>query len=405
MSEEKYQVKLDRLPTEILYQILDLLHCETILTSFANVSRRFREIAKTYNRYRIDLRSISKSNFHIICRMIQPENVKSLTLSDDDKTPGQIGLFLSSFDINKFKQLRHLTLINIAAIDLKKISHRFKLNLLRSFTMETRGNHVLLPVKMIKYIVEQPHLNKLRLKSLGCVFDRISWPLDCSLQCLKIETCTQAQFLTLLNRLPNLKALDMILYSIDSTVAKASVIHRSLINLTINIVGISLTTLEPLFQLTPSLVHLKIVSSNCHSDIISNSFLWETMIQVTLPELERFEFFFTVHHQRQDLRFNAETVIEPFRQPFWLEYKHWLVCCEQTGTRKLKTHLYTIPICKDHWKYQEPIEKVFSTVDHASHNITNRVSRLTIDLTEPPFQSMLTQVNSLNSSMRFEYWV
>ncbi|CAF5111385.1 unnamed protein product, partial [Rotaria sp. Silwood1] len=112
-THENAQVSLNILPVELFYRILDHLDSETILLSFGYVCQRFHAIVKTYNRYKIDLSSISKSNFHSVCHLLQPDNIISLTLSDDIETPGQISLFLSIFHIHQFTRLRHLTLIGI----------------------------------------------------------------------------------------------------------------------------------------------------------------------------------------------------------------------------------------------------------------------------------------------------
>ncbi|CAF3586915.1 unnamed protein product [Rotaria sp. Silwood1] len=398
---DKRQLSLDSLPAETIYQILDLLHCETIFISFANVCRRFRSIIQTYHRCHIDFSSISKSNFHIICRIVRPENVVSLILSDDEKTPGQIGLFLSFLNINTFRQLRHLTLMKIAAADLMKISRRLKLCSLISFTIDTRGRHIKLPVKMITCVIEQPSLCKMNLITMGPVLDKISWPMNCPLQHLKIQTCTKKQYLTIIDRLPHLKTLDIALYDVHATVSTSSTIHRSLVTLTLNIGSMPMVRLESLLLLTPSLVHLKLVSHNGDLDLMSNSSRWEEFIQLALPELEKFEFFFSVAHRRQAFLLDIEPLIEPFRRPFWLEHKHWYVCCEQSGTSQFRTDLYTIPICVTRLKYQKLLRKVCSTVNNLPNNSTCRVSSLDVDLTGKLMPSVLKE-NRPNTIVLFD---
>ncbi|CAM2718856.1 unnamed protein product [Rotaria socialis] len=392
---------LDTLPAELLYRLLDLLPCETILISVANVCRRFRSIAHAYDRYDIDLRSISQPNFHTICRSIRPMKVISLTLSDDEKTPGQIGLFLSLFHIKLFRRLRHLTLINIAAEDLMAISKQCQLNSLISFTMDARGQHIISPLKMITRAIALPNLCKLSLTSIGCIFDRISWPTDCLLQNLKIQTCTSQQFLTLLNRLPHLKTFDIAVYEFRSTAACSSTIHRSLTSLTMSIDHTHITSLDSLLLLTPSLVNLKLIINNCDAEFLSQCFSWEEFIQNKLTELQKFEFFFTVCHPRQDSLLDIKRLIDPFRQPFWLEHKHWLVCCEQTKSSKYRTYLYTVPMCISRLKYLKPFRKIFSTVDNLPSNTTCRVSTLVVDLTTRVMSSFFKRDDPNSTTVEF----
>jgi hypothetical protein len=51
--------------------------------------------------------------FDLICRHLLPEEVLSLTVSDNNDTPDQTKLFFSRFPIEQFTQLRSLALINI----------------------------------------------------------------------------------------------------------------------------------------------------------------------------------------------------------------------------------------------------------------------------------------------------
>ena len=113
-------VSLNTLPVGILYRIFDNLDGQTILLSLRYVCKRLHTIADTYKWYQLDFSSISKQNFDFICRLIHPENVISLILSDDNETPGQIRLFLSLFHIDQFIRLHSLTLIRVDESDLNE---------------------------------------------------------------------------------------------------------------------------------------------------------------------------------------------------------------------------------------------------------------------------------------------
>ena len=87
---------LDILPVELLYHILNYLDTTTILLSFRYVCQRFYLISNVYKQYQLNLNSCTKSSFYRFCRVINPLNIISLILSDDDQTPGQIK-FISLF--------------------------------------------------------------------------------------------------------------------------------------------------------------------------------------------------------------------------------------------------------------------------------------------------------------------
>ncbi|CAF4108470.1 unnamed protein product, partial [Adineta steineri] len=98
------------LPVEMLHRIFDNLDAETILLSIRVVSRLFQAAASTYNRYSIDFQLISTSKFPLLCRLINPENVISLTLLNNYRTFNQTDLFISLTHLKQFTRLHSLTL-------------------------------------------------------------------------------------------------------------------------------------------------------------------------------------------------------------------------------------------------------------------------------------------------------
>ena len=85
------------------------------------MNRFFDGIISTYPYYRLDLKSISRSNFDLICNWIKPNQVISLTLSDKEDTPGQSELFFSRFRITDFCRIQMLKLINIEHVSWEDI--------------------------------------------------------------------------------------------------------------------------------------------------------------------------------------------------------------------------------------------------------------------------------------------
>ena len=59
------------------------------------------------------MKTISTSDFDLICSRIRPDQVTKLTIADDENKPGVVELFFSRFSINTFVRLRSLALIQI----------------------------------------------------------------------------------------------------------------------------------------------------------------------------------------------------------------------------------------------------------------------------------------------------
>ena len=89
------------LPVELFHRIFDNLDTETIIFSIRSISRLFRSIVGTYDRYDWNLKLISKSNLYVLCRLINPQNVISLTFSNNEETSKQIDLFISLISLKR----------------------------------------------------------------------------------------------------------------------------------------------------------------------------------------------------------------------------------------------------------------------------------------------------------------
>jgi hypothetical protein len=105
--------QLDHLPVELIHHLLSYFSAHEIFYSFINVTSYIDAVLLAYSNYKINFKSITKTNFHLICRHIMPDKVIALTLSDDEMTPGLIELFLSRFQINQFTRLQSLRLFEI----------------------------------------------------------------------------------------------------------------------------------------------------------------------------------------------------------------------------------------------------------------------------------------------------
>jgi hypothetical protein len=105
--------RLDNLPVELIHHLLSYFSANEIFYTFTNVTSYIDAVLLAYSNYKVNFKSITKTNFHLTCQHIIPDQVISLTLSDDEETPGLLQLFLSRFQINLFTRLQSLRLFDI----------------------------------------------------------------------------------------------------------------------------------------------------------------------------------------------------------------------------------------------------------------------------------------------------
>lgn len=127
---------LDRFPAELIHTLLKYFTFHEVHHTFAGINDHFNRIVYSYHGYRVNLKSIQRYDFEFVCHRIRPDQVLSLTLSDDCDTPGQSELFLSHFHIGQFVNLRRLRLIAIDPHSLQSISADLpKLTKLQCFSL------------------------------------------------------------------------------------------------------------------------------------------------------------------------------------------------------------------------------------------------------------------------------
>jgi hypothetical protein len=238
----------DRLPVELLHSLFVYFSAHEIILTFNDVSDYINAILRTYPTWQLNFQSIRRDHFDLICRYIQPENVISLTLSDDIDTPGQSELFFRRFRIEQFSHLRSLTLINIEFESLKDIFSdldKLKQLILRSFKSD------LIIYKYPKSIndcsSEFKHINSTLLDSYARVFPHLtrlyksdtSGLIDISLpqlRHLKLASCEQDELKNIIQHAPVLESLDVDL-ELEHQNAKITLASSQLTRLRLKIVG------------------------------------------------------------------------------------------------------------------------------------------------------------------------
>lgn len=133
-SSRMNTTRLDHLPVELFHHLFSYFSAHEILYSFIHITSYIDSIINSYTNYRIQFKAISRTDFDLVCRHIVPDQVIALTLSDDEDTPGLVGLFLDRFELQYFTRLRALRLIDIGPeYWMTIIIQMTTLNYLRSF--------------------------------------------------------------------------------------------------------------------------------------------------------------------------------------------------------------------------------------------------------------------------------
>jgi hypothetical protein len=127
---------LERLPNELFIETFSYLSDVDIVYAFSQLNHRFQclihDCCNTF-----DFTSVSKSKFKLVIREHDTKQWRSLRLSDDDETPGQVILFSHLFPFAKrVPQLEALSLINmkpkiaqVLMLQLKTFAHLVSLTI------------------------------------------------------------------------------------------------------------------------------------------------------------------------------------------------------------------------------------------------------------------------------------
>jgi hypothetical protein len=362
--------RLDTLPVELVHHLLNYFSAHEIFYTFSNVSSYIDAVLVAYSYYRMNCKSITKSNFDLVCQCIEPTKVIALTLSNDEDTPGLVELFLSRFQITQFTRLQSLRLIDVGADHWECIVGKLiELKNLRSFLYFSpdRTNSwisnisekdlVYLDTRLFDhYAPVLSQLNRLRLWH-DDFFKSVQFP---NLHHLVIERSSVSVIQHIFAVAPQLKSLDT---SFTHNASRTELIFPSsqLNRLILRIRGeilkkvyiiimleflgsyISMNNIERMMSNWPCLRHLQLVA-NCNKDVIDGH-RWQTRAKYLITF--KFIFDLSAELEPQDL--------DSFRTSFWLEEKRWFVAYSNTN-------LYSVPYINETYadvNFQLPL---YSTV-------------------------------------------
>lgn len=350
-------MKLEFLPTEILFDIFDYLNGTDLLRAFYGLNSRFNHVLhKQYSFYRFRFNSISKCDFDQICQQYLPnivDQVIALDLTDYEDTPQQIDLFFSYIpSVRSFTHLRSLcvshlrtyplllkvldecqhlpclTQLELYSCSLQNSSVDFQIVIDKIWSLSTLTSGVFYFHIQGKQIFCLPTVTNSSLKSLAIYNPDLEWnqihPLITHTPRLKSLLVYIKHFPTNLNH-PDVKLSTLTKYNIC--------IWNEIIESNSDII----------FQAMPNLRCLKVT---LWSQLI-DGYKWEQIIRDYLPKLKTFDLkmkkmFFSA----QNIQQKVTELINSFRTPFWVDEQKWFVRC---FTEEETIHLNTISNASNHY--------------------------------------------------------
>ncbi|CAF3639660.1 unnamed protein product [Adineta steineri] len=331
---------LETLPNELFLEIFSYISGVDTVHAFSGLNNRFQCLISDYCRT-FNFESISKAKFDYIIRQHDIHQWRSLHLSDNDKTPGQVVYFFRLFSfVEKYTQLKTLSISNVTCN-----SSLLFLPKLKSFT----------------------HLVKLSIGS--------KLPLE-SLQHTIEHHCTHEHDLTWPKALKQLKVF--ITQPGDNSIVRTSLKDLSELN--------SLTIYDGTWENPPP-----------------DGRIWEDLIVSSMPLLNKFEFCFKFWRDFS-ITSDKNRIISTFSTPFYLQDKSWFVQCDTYHQQFSIAILYSLPFAFQHFDIvTHSFEDSISTVN--TNNLFKKsyenVKQLTIDIPCENLNETIISKNIIDLNLKF----
>lgn len=335
------------LPVEIIHCIFSYCNTETIILSIRPVCKRLYSIVNGYNQFELTLDSKTKSNFQLIYRLVPPEGITKLNIMRGEYGSSYMKFFHSICNICHLTRLHSLNIQYIGEKDLVELFEMLNTNTLTSLSIGSYEKDISKILLHIISAIDKFRIQKLFLNQFNYVIKHMSLPVDCTVTHLEIGACHYDEYITVLQRLPNLQKMLMKECVINdknaTTTANSDIKFCSLLkSLTITEFSLSAQQLESLISFTPELVHLKLTALKYRNfDYVFYGMYWENFIRSNLSSLKKFEICFCSGTNAVN---DLAELITPFRTPFWTKEKHWLIACAFFVHHNNKIWLYTLPI-------------------------------------------------------------
>ncbi|CAF0993115.1 unnamed protein product [Adineta steineri] len=287
---------IEDLPNELFVGIFCYLNGVDTVFAFLSLNNRFQKLLRKYCKV-FDFKSSSKLQFDTIFDQYSTKRWKSLQLSNDDQTSGQIEYCFQRYPLSVyFTQLEFLSLLKMKTSDLSILSELSFLTNLTSLKIgficgEIISMYDLSDLKQLKRLVITSCFNTRWTNKLS--------QLD-TLEYVIMHCCLNPLVLTWPSRLKHLK---IVLESAE---------HNDLLPQSISSLS-ELTNLE--------------IYQKEQGYTVPNGQQWEQIISLSCPLLKNFKFVFQFPYQSY-ISNQIEQIIASFSTPFYINEKKWFVRCD-----------------------------------------------------------------------------
>ncbi|CAF0795080.1 unnamed protein product [Adineta ricciae] len=292
------------LPLEILHQIFDDLDAKTILLSVRRTCKQLHLAANTYNR--LKLARVSKQKLTKIRQVLVPENVLSLRIARGNNF-WKINDLASFIDrLYQFTYLRSLTI---------DVSNDTELNILLKYLSASQITELTIGIEIEESSPEIESIN------------------HCLLQSLSLNRCTFKQFASIIRHCSNLQKLN-VSYIVDKTKNQTlqeyfiPMVYSNMTNLSLECSNMSTDGFEILISCMPSISCLSLYALIVSVNRWFDGLFLEKIISNKLSRLKYLKYHFTIKANNYD---QLESIIAPFRTPFWREEKRWFFSCTRSA--------------------------------------------------------------------------
>ena len=389
---------IESFANELFLEIFQYLTTSNIYYGFHGLNERFDTVILEYFRTcDINFRSISRCDFDFICQYYLPQTInqiRSLCLSDDDDTPGQIDRFFSfGFKLNQFHDLQSLLLSNIGSrtlmdtimADLPSVPNLVHLTFEQCYFpsgdsedyAEQMTNIIWSLPKLVqlcfksKYKYRQSHhfVNKYRRdQSISLRPTIISATLQ-RILIIGLQPC-RVPLNELFSHTPCLQHLVLDKYYDNYYIHTTAL--TSLTNLAISFSEFdSHLSLRALLAHLPNLKRLKM--DNTHANISVQCI--EECIRRYVPALQQLQFRMVRSLLNWDNSAEAmHYTLNDCRSDFWLVEHRWYVQCDWYSNRCL--HTYTLPYAFDNFHMLFPTVSKSTYPDELNPQVYDKVLSL-----------------------------
>ena len=332
-------MSLESLANELLLDIFRYLNTIEVIHSFHQLNHHFDQLLSLHFQiYPFDLRSISKQNFDNLCIHHLPsltDQIISIHLSNEEETPNQLQLFLSSGF--HFHHLQSLSLYHIHSIQLinEILINTPLLIYLNIRTCHSDGDPQQGEI-CFNRIWSLIHLQTCHLNE---IFSSTATRISSSIQQLSLQN-SSLSFDGLTWLFQHTSALQTLQIQIEdfSDGFIFNSIFPTLNRLTMDFRG-TLENLQILLRNLPNLSNLTLTISR----IYINGYQWEDFIRHSLKKLLIFRLLmFYQFDESINIPEELQQLHQSFQTQFWFEEHQWFIQYHcHTVSRRIQ--LYTLP--------------------------------------------------------------